>query len=286
MPKSVTVNFEDGTSHVYDNVPDEISDADVQQRAAGEFNKSVGKVAQPQAAAPAEGAAPGAAPVAPGAVGQGEPTTGEKVVGGLATAGEIAMEHPGAIAGAGGAYKVYQLANKYVQGQNIAAKSAAEVAASRAETAAANQALQYQKMAARMPTAPVAPAGPQILNAAGQPMAPSAPIAPAGAAPVAAPSPVAQPTMMQRGADMASRMRTAAAQRVMPALNSMAKGGVLGAMATYSPELGPKTPQAGRMRGMEINPLTGAPWTAEQIAQYERNPNVFDAQMAPPQMRR
>jgi hypothetical protein len=40
------------------------------------------------------------------------------------------------------------------------------------------------------------------------------------------------------------------------------------------------------MRGMEINPLTGAPWTPQQIAQYEANPQMFDAQMAPPQMRR
>jgi hypothetical protein len=40
------------------------------------------------------------------------------------------------------------------------------------------------------------------------------------------------------------------------------------------------------MKGMEINPLTGAPWTPEQIAQYEANPNVYDAQMAPPQFRR
>ena len=42
MTKSVTVNFDDETSHTYDNVPDEVTDDQVQSRAANEFgDKSI-----------------------------------------------------------------------------------------------------------------------------------------------------------------------------------------------------------------------------------------------------
>lgn len=95
---------------------------------------------------------------------------------------------------------------------------------------------------------------------------------------------------------MANRVQAAAAQRIsnLPAMGELMSGAmrtagrILGpaSLALESSELGPKTPQTGRMRGMEINPLTGAPWTPQQIAQYEANPQQFDAQMAPPQMRR
>ena len=37
MTKSVTVNFEDGTNHTYDDVPDEISNDQIQQRAQSDF---------------------------------------------------------------------------------------------------------------------------------------------------------------------------------------------------------------------------------------------------------
>lgn len=179
--------------------------------------------------------------------------------------------------------------------QAMAQSQAAQAAADRA----ASQGLQ-QRFDARMAqqaARPVAPVAPQVnynvptgnVPQTRMPIPGAGPVAPGAmppAMPAAAPAPVAQPSVLSRAGDIASQMRQFAAQRVMPMANSMAKGGVLGSLATYSPELGPKTPQAGRMRGMEINPLTGAPWTAEQIAQYESNPNVFDAQMAPPQMRR
>ena len=55
---------------------------------------------------------------------------------------------------------------------------------------------------------------------------------------------------------------------------------------TYSPELGPKTPQTGRMRGMEINPMTGRPWTPDQIRMYEANPAQFDTALGAAQMPR
>lgn len=41
MPRNITVTFDDGTSHVYQNAPDNITPADVQARAQKDFGKSV-----------------------------------------------------------------------------------------------------------------------------------------------------------------------------------------------------------------------------------------------------
>jgi len=125
-------------------------------------------------------------------------------------------------------------------------------------------------------------------NPIGGPVVPQGPATMGPVVPQGTPAPMAQaatkaPSLLDKTTSM---IRQLAANKVMQGLSKGA--GVLGAaqMAAYSPELGPKTPQVGRMRGMEINPLTNRPWTPQQIAQYEANPNVFDQQMAPPQMRR
>jgi len=143
--------------------------------------------------------------------------------------------------------------------------------------------LAAQQAAQARPPAPGPVAPSPILDQSGRPMQaaprPVAPVAPAGMPPT--PAPVSN--LIDRTTTM---MRQLAANKVV---QGIARGAnVLGGaqMAAYSPELGPKTPQVGRMRGMEINPLTNRPWTPEQIAQYEANPMVYDQQMAPPQMRR
>ena len=41
MARNITVTFDDGTSHVYANTPDEVTPAQVEQRASSEFNKKV-----------------------------------------------------------------------------------------------------------------------------------------------------------------------------------------------------------------------------------------------------
>lgn len=41
MPRDITVTFDDGTTHVYQNAPDDVTPAAVSQRAAKEFNKTV-----------------------------------------------------------------------------------------------------------------------------------------------------------------------------------------------------------------------------------------------------
>lgn len=85
--------------------------------------------------------------------------------------------------------------------------------------------------------------------------------------------------------DKATQMvRQAAANK---ALQNMVKLGGVASLSLFSPELGPMTPQTGRMRGMEINPMTRRPWTKQEIEQYERNPLMFDqGYLGSPQLRR
>lgn len=134
---------------------------------------------------------------------------------------------------------------------------------------------------------PVAPSMPQgLVDQYGRPMAaptaPTAPVAPSGM-PATAPTTAAQPNMIQRGAEY---VRQLAMNRLLPAAGQMIRSGGIAAAAMYSPELGPPVPKTGRMRGMEINPLTRQPWTRDQLAAYERNPQMFDSQLPPAQMPR
>jgi hypothetical protein len=41
MPKNITVTFDDGSSHVYQNAPDTVTPEEVAQRASQEFGKRV-----------------------------------------------------------------------------------------------------------------------------------------------------------------------------------------------------------------------------------------------------
>ena len=57
MPRNITISFEDGTSHVYQNAPDDVSPDQVEARASKEFGKKVtaldGGRGAPEAAKPA-----------------------------------------------------------------------------------------------------------------------------------------------------------------------------------------------------------------------------------------
>jgi len=75
MPKSVTVEFKDGTSHTYDNVPDNIDDETVRERAANEFSSKEVAVIGPGKVAEEEG-----------------PSTFTKAVGGAETAFNVAKD--------------------------------------------------------------------------------------------------------------------------------------------------------------------------------------------------
>jgi hypothetical protein len=77
-------------------------------------------------------------------------------------------------------------------------------------------------------------------------------------------------SMLQRGMDYANKMRQIAAERVIQNAGNLAKAGIgVGAM-TYSAPLGPQVPMQGPYRGMEINPMSGRPWTPQELAQINR----------------
>lgn len=173
-------------------------------------------------------------------------------------------------------------------GANLARQGINAMRENAAARAAAEQGIQQrfeQRMGQQAAQAarPVAPATPQILGPSGQPLPPSGPVAPQGMPPQAA-------TAM-RGAQAAEAV-AGPNNWMQQALNmarqyapSVARAGVgLAALAPTS--TGPAVPSTGRMRGMEINPLTGQGWTREQIAQYEANPDLYDRQLPPAQFRR
>jgi hypothetical protein len=161
-----------------------------------------------------------------------------------------------------------------------------------ADTAQRNVALQEARMAERAaraggaprPVVTTGPVTPAMSPAGAVPTAPApGPIAPVGAAPAAPVAQAAETGVLNRAKQVVQQL---ALSKLAPMAANVLKGANVASLAGYSSDLGPKTPQMGRMKGMEINPLTNAPWTPEQIRQYEANPAVYDAQMAPPQFRR
>jgi len=208
---------------------------------------------------------------------------------GLAVA-PYALPAAGAAAAALGGGKLYSGWRAGVD----AANEMSRVSATNAATHAATQEMKTLRQIAQG-TGPEAEAARQRLTQLIQsrggapipsgPVAPTAPVAPTGGAPVGPVAPVGAAAPAQTPGVMA-QLRAFAANKVLPMAGNIARGSVGPAMLFHSGDLGPQVPQSGRMRGMEINPLTGRPWTPEQIKQYESNPAMFDSQLAPPQMRR
>lgn len=149
------------------------------------------------------------------------------------------------------------------------AQQAAQQAGARATGTAGQQAFgqmaeQLADNRIRFPTQPT------------QSVAPSAGVQPGPVRPAEMP----QQSMIERASQT---VRQLAANK---AVQNMAKFGGLASLSLYSPELGPQTPTTGRMRGMEINPMTRRPWTPQEIKQYENNPMAFDSMLGPVQARR
>ena len=89
MAKSVTVTFEDGTSHTYDNVPDDVTDDQVTQRAGSDFAEKsvtgvVGGIAPASAPQPNEERSMGEKAIA----------AGQTAVNTLKPVAEFAVRHP------------------------------------------------------------------------------------------------------------------------------------------------------------------------------------------------
>lgn len=219
----------------------------------------------------------------------------------IATAAPVMLgENIGKVAlGAGGLGAAYA-ANQVRKGMTARATAAAAQAAAQQAQAqaameqarAAQQAAQgvQERFAARQAAqaARAVPTGPQILDAYGRPIQPIAPQGPVTTQPIAPQAmpqaaPQAQPqSILDRTTSM---IRQLAANKVV---QNLVKGGAVAAAALTPGNVGQDymVPKVGRMRGMEINPLTGRPWTREQLQAYEANPAMFDTALGQPQMPR
>jgi hypothetical protein len=188
MPKSVTVKFEDGTNHTYDNVPDNIDDETVRDRAANEYSdRKVVNVVE------------GTKPKTKSA--EQEPSLGAKIGSGLQTGYEtvkdIATSPLGELAVGGyGVKKV--LLNPILDA--LKTRGAAGPVAPGPQIQVPTNACGVPRPAGNMGTAQ------QTFNALRTPPP---------AAPAVAPMAEAQPSMIQKGMQYANQMRQLAAQQAM-----------------------------------------------------------------------
>lgn len=275
MSKSVTVNFEDGSSHVYDNVPDSVDDDQIRQRAEGDFEgiKVTGVDSSAKVAPKPEPSQ------AVKDYQKGEFTT-EGIVGGLQTGVQLANEF---------LHSPLGYATEAIAGKKFVLDPVLDAIKNRGGPVA--------PPAAPMP-APAAPAIQVPANTGGLPRPNiSAPGTPAQTfealrspaprmTPVleAPPAAAQQPGIMQRGMDYARQMQRVAADKVMqgaraaaPYAESAAGAaraiapaaiGLTAALMPGNANQNYPVPQKGPYRGMEINPMTGRPWTPQELAQY------------------
>lgn len=93
--------------------------------------------------------------------------------------------------------------------------------------------------------------------------------------------------MASKYAPAAERIGGQVARVAAPIARIAGSAPVLGAqLMLHSGETGPQVPSVGRQRGSEINQLTGRPWTANEIAAYQRNPDMYDRQLPAAQLPR
>ena len=87
-------------------------------------------------------------------------------------------------------------------------------------------------------------------------------------------APSRAPTMLERGTDIAKKMREIAASKVTgpapyaPYVRGATAVGAFAMPGNTGQEY--PFPQKGPMRGMEINPATGQPWTPAELQQYNQ----------------
>jgi hypothetical protein len=196
MPKSVTVQFDDGTSHIYDNVPDEVSEDEVKARASEDSGKTIAQInplsEQEKATKHFN-----------------EQTPIESAMGGLGAAANLI--------GQGLTSPVGNLAEAAIGGKYAIDKIAGAM------------------RGPNPPTAPIAPAVAQAQQATGTYGKPNLTLQQGGIAPNAGQqafnqmgqqltkTPLPSPSMMQQGMNYAKQMQQIAASKVMPALNAASK---------------------------------------------------------------
>jgi hypothetical protein len=238
MPRNVTVQFNDGTSHVYEDVPDSIHDSEVDARAKSQFGKDVAHVqAEPMMSQ------------------QQGPNLAEKAIGAAQTAGEIAMEHPlltgGAALGAAKYGTIKGIANQGLQAMDAFTTSRNFQALQGLE----HQARQYTKAGQAIPQG-LQTALDTLRNRVAGPVAPSAPpvSAPAGVPPTVS----SQPSVLQRATEFARQgmarahaVGDIAMQKVLQNAGNIGRAGVGLGAALYSPGLNTNEQQElQRRRGM------------------------------------
>jgi hypothetical protein len=201
------------------------------------------------------------------------------------------------VGGAGGAYGLYKFGSKALD----AARDIGNQMSQRNVIEAAREARLTHRFGGPTPTA--APPPPPPPPPPAPPPAPPAPAAPQG------------PSVIQRGMDYARQMQRIAAEKVMQgaqaAGQSMVNAGraageglatagqavapyaraaaapvAVGLTAALMPGnaggAGMMVPQTGRLRGSDLNPMTGRPWTRQELDAYNANPNMIDSRLPPP----
>lgn len=189
----------------------------------------------------------------------------------------MASQYAGPIAATLGGGAALLGANQLRKGmQSRAAASTAQAAAQQAQAQAmmeqarasqmASQGLQERFAQRQAAQAARAATTPQLVSAAGQPLSMSpGPVTPQPAPMATAQPAPTQPSIVQRGMDIAAKMRELAASRAMQGAMKMGAGM---AAAVTPGNVGQRYnfPTSGPYAGMEINPNTRRPWTPEELA--------------------
>lgn len=232
---------------------------------------------------------------------QGVPTEGREssFISDLATVAPVFLaENAGSLALGGGGLGAAYAGKKFYDAQRLAsearqAQAAAQMAQANAameQARAAQQSAQglQERAAARQAAqaARTAPVAPQILDAQGRPIvrAPVAPVAPTGpamTAPVAPQGPLppgvtagpapfrppAAPSVVDRATQI---VRQIAANKVVQGAARFGNLAGIASMALTPGNAGQNYPfpQSGPLRGSELNPATGRPWTPQELAAY------------------
>ena len=299
MPKTVIVNFSDGTSHTYDNVPDNIEDKTVEERAQKEFSdKEIQGLSEGILATPTH-----------------EPDWVTKALGSIHTVAEVAGQHPvvstavgfgaanlaGKIPGVGPALNTlgetfipkYGMAKNLVQGAGNWAEGFANRNVGNQAQAMADLAHQARMGGAPLPNEMLHDTAQTLAGKMGQPgtVAPTGPAVPVqnlqqgvnnmirgGAAPAAPAAPNMAPPVAPTGQNLMGRLGAQfapLAQRVAPVLQGASK---LVAPAAIASELFYTSPQEqAQLKQMEQSGTTLKDWTKQKLGIGQPQLNIDDA---------
>ena len=210
MSKSVTVNFADGTTHVYDDVPDEVSNDEVNQRAQQDFSKPIEAVGAPS-------------PTEKATENYNNSSMLDKILGAVPAGANLAGQ---ALTSPVGIAAETLLGKKFLydplvdaiknRGGPIAPQTMPPAGMQQATQTAAQSTGTYGKPNLTLQQGGIAPnAGQQAFNQMGQQLTKT---------PLPSPSMMQpSPSMMQQGMNYAKQMQQIAASKVMPALNVASK---------------------------------------------------------------